>query len=72
MAIWQIMKAGVPQVEPNSTPPATWFFDDGAATQPGDDGFTTDAVKSYVATLGAAGDGFNYVGSSPSAPDQTD
>jgi hypothetical protein len=59
MAQWQIMKSGAPTTSP--------LFDDGDAAQPGDDGFSTDAVKAHVATLGAAADGFNYVGPSPAA-----
>lgn len=56
MAQWQIMKSGKPTDDP--------LFDDNGTAQSGEDGFSTDAVKAHVATLGAAADGFNYVGPS--------
>lgn len=57
MAQWQMMKSGKPTAAP--------LFDDGGTKQPGEDGFSTDAVAAQVAALGAAADGFNYVGPSP-------
>jgi hypothetical protein len=43
--------------------------DDGNAGQPGEEGFSTEAVVEHVAELGEAADGFNYVGMSElSAP----
>jgi hypothetical protein len=59
MSKWQMMKAGEPTVHP--------IFDDGGTAQPGEDGFSTDAVKAHVATLGDEADGFNYVGPSQAA-----
>ena len=59
MAIWQILKSGAPTTSPT--------FDDGNPEQPGEDGFTTGRVVEHLASLGAAADGFNYVGPSPSA-----
>ena len=56
MAQWQILTpAGKPTGE---------TFDDGAPEQPGDAGFTSDAVVAHVQALGG-GLGFNYVGVSP-------
>ena len=55
MAVWQIMKGELPIGE---------IFDDGASEQPGDENFSTQAVHEHVASLGAAADGFNYVGRS--------
>lgn len=60
MAIWQMMKSGKPTTAD--------LFDDGAPQAPGDDGFSTDAVKAHVASLGSAADGFNYVGMSETSP----
>lgn len=57
MARWQIMKSGKPTDAP--------LFGDGGTAQPGEEGFSTDAVIAHVATLGAEADGFNYVGPSP-------
>ncbi|MGJ5203628.1 hypothetical protein [Bradyrhizobium sp. HKCCYLR20261] len=68
MAVFQLLLKGTPQVEPNSNPAATWFFDDGRPEQPGDDGFTTESVRAYVAAQGKLADGFNYVGQSPEPP----
>jgi len=57
MAIWQILSpAGLPVGE---------NYDDGAPEQPGEAGFSTTIVQTYVATLGI-GAAFNYVGASPS------
>ena len=56
MARWQIMKS--------EKPTADALFDDGATALPGEEGFSTGAVAAHVATLGAAADGFNYVGPS--------
>jgi hypothetical protein len=53
MAVWQMMKAGKPTGD---------MFDDGAAQAPGDDGFSTSAVQTHLASLGASADSFNYVG----------
>jgi hypothetical protein len=66
MAIWQIMKAGVPLADTSVVPAINLLFDDGGLAQPGDDGFSTAAITAHLATLGAAADGFNYVGPNPS------
>ncbi|UFZ05468.1 hypothetical protein LQG66_03890 [Bradyrhizobium ontarionense] len=68
MAVWQIMKKGIRQVEPNSNPPATWFYDDGNSASPGEEDFSTDTIRAYVDAQGKAADGFNYVGQSPQPP----
>ena len=65
MAIWQIMKAGAPLADNAVVPPMNLLFDDGGAAQPGEVDFSTAAVTAHVATLGAAADGFNYVGRNP-------
>jgi hypothetical protein len=65
MAIWQMMKAGEPADRP--PPNAVPNFDDGSATCPGDDQFSTDAVTAHLSNLGGVADGFNYVGPSPTA-----
>ncbi|CAL77409.1 hypothetical protein BRADO3632 [Bradyrhizobium sp. ORS 278] len=67
MAAWQIMLKGVPQVAPNSNPPATWFFDDAMPEQVGAGSVSTDVVRAYVAEQDALADGFNYVGQSPAS-----
>jgi hypothetical protein len=59
MAVWQIMKSG----EPTNAP----LYDDTGSAVPGDADFSTSAVAAHVQSLGAAADGFNYVGLSPSA-----
>ncbi len=56
MARWQIMKDGLPTPAP--------LFDDGGAALSGEDGFSTEGVAAYVASLGGGADGFNYVGAS--------
>lgn len=53
MALWQIMKSGVPTGA---------IYDDGGTARPGEAAFSTDAVVAHLATLGEAGDGFNFVG----------
>jgi hypothetical protein len=53
--VWQIMLGELPTGD---------IFDDGAVEQPGDENFSTQAVRDHVAALGAAADGFNYVGRS--------
>lgn len=60
MAVWQMTKSGKPIAAP--------LYDDGDPFVPGDDGFSTAKATAQVATLGAAADGFNYVGQSASAP----
>lgn len=56
MAQWQILdKAGVPLSAPH--------YDDGLLPDPGDEDFTTAAVKAQL----KAGQGFNYVGRSATA-----
>lgn len=55
---WQLLKNSVPIEDP--------LFDDGIQASPGDEDFSTDAVKAHVAASGGTSDGFNYVGLSPS------
>jgi hypothetical protein len=57
-----MMKGDVPQADASVKPPVNLIFDDGLPAVPGDAAFSTDAVKAHVASLGAAVDGYNYVG----------
>lgn len=65
MAVWQIMKNGVPLVDTSVAPSINLIFDDGNQLEPGDAAFTSTDVQSHVAGLGTAADGFNYMGASP-------
>jgi hypothetical protein len=58
MAVWQILKAG--------SPTKAELFDDGDLAVPGDEAFSTDAIRAHVQSLGKNADGFNYVG--PTTP----
>ena len=57
MAIWQMIEAEDAINSP--------LFADSQESQPGDPTFSTDVVKTYLLSLGAIADGFNYVGPSP-------
>ena len=59
MARWQMLKGAEPIAAP--------LFDDNGVALPGDSDFSTDAVAAAVRDLGAAADGFNYVGVSADA-----
>lgn len=54
--LWQPLLNGVP------VPP---LYDDGIPGGPDDPTFTTAPVTAYVVGLGAAANGFNFVGQSP-------